>query len=221
MTSDMASSANEPAAAPPASPTVGRPRFPESKEEKTARLARTVHQVGSGSAALESAQGGLPPVSILEGRIAQPLQATGDAVASAMALTLAADMAQEGHTVAQRFARCEITPADLTERSLANLEAVIRVISRPAWFVRKDVPQPGERCFDARRPVRDRFHRRRQESIVVGMQPHRLHHEAGGRRVCSRRNRLGIGERTVVTSAGHLAFRRPVVPAGDRRDDGG
>lgn len=197
-------------------------RFPESKEEKAARLAQIVRQVAGGANALESAQSGLPSLSVLEERIARQLEAADADAPAAMVKAVAAKKAQDGHAIAERLARGEIVPADLNEESFANLEAVIRVTGRPAWFVRNDVPQTQEAASTQRA---DEFW------ITIIAAAKKALWAVCGRTGCVMKQEDGsrvpvgtgwmIGERTLVTNAhvaGHLARRRQPVPAGDARN---
>ena len=197
-------------------------RFPELKEEKAARLLGTVRQLSRGSGAgLESLEGGLPTADVLKKRMTERLAAADGS--SPLVEAVAAKKAEAGHALAGRIVRDEIQVADLSEASVSALEAVIRVTGRPAWFVRKNVPQTEEAA--SANTADDEFW------IVLISQASKDLRRACGRVGCIMKQEDGtripvgtgwmVGERTLVTNAhvaGHLARRKPVVPAGDARD---
>jgi glutamyl endopeptidase len=198
-----------------------RPRFPESKEERVARLVEFVRRFSPPArGALEAQAGALAPPHLLEQRIAARLMAS-QIGPHETAQALARKTAQEGFDVAQKVQRGEITLANLSERVAANLEAVIRVSGRPAWFVRGDVPQTQEAGTT---PTGDEF-------WITYVTPQRQKIE----KLCAQvgcvivdddgtRTRVGtawmIGVHTVITNAHvafHLANRNPALPAADAR----
>lgn len=119
-----------------------RPRFPETIEERAARLARMValHAADAPSNSLESASNPIPPVSALEARIKTRLAESDDAAPPGLVGALAARTAAEGHRIATGLVQGDLRVQDLNQTALANLESVIRVVGRPAWFVRQDAP---------------------------------------------------------------------------------
>ena len=198
------------------------PRFPESAHERAARLTGMVRRLGGGAAAnLEStASSGLPSPSVLQKRIAQRLAAAASDTPRAMIDALATAKAEAGHALAARLIHREVGIEELPDESLANLEAVIRVADRPAWFVRKDVPQTeagssaGENEF----------------WVVLISNAGRALSQACGRIGCLMKQDSGgrtpvgtawvIGPRTIATNAhvaSHLTMRRPVAAPGDPR----
>jgi hypothetical protein len=158
---------------------------------------------------LEAAGTGLPGPELVERRIVARLD-TADIKGELpleMKRALARETAQSSHAVAEQLGRDEISLGDLTNHALANLEAVIRVVGRPAWYVRQDVPTPEEN---------DELSRDDEFWIVrIGNAGKAL------RRVCSRTGIITraeggdrvpfgtawmIGPRTVVTNA-HVAVQ--------------
>jgi hypothetical protein len=120
-----------------------KPRFRESADEKAARLAGSIQRLHVAAAAettLESAQAGLPTLEIVEQHIAANLKAACSGT-PALAEAVANKTAQEGFNVARSLLDGAINHQDLTGEQMANLEAVIQVIGRPAWFVNSDAPQ--------------------------------------------------------------------------------
>jgi hypothetical protein len=119
-----------------------KPRYPESWEQKAMRIARTASQMAERvDGALESTgKASLAPPNVLEARIAERLAASAPHIAPEAIAALAATKARNGHAMAQKLASGDIKPDDLTEDALANLESVIRVSDRPAWYVESDEP---------------------------------------------------------------------------------
>jgi hypothetical protein len=106
-----------------------KPRYPESADERAARLTGVARRMRLGGGALESAQPSLPPAEVIERRIAAKLKAAspGDAL---FAKALAGKMATERYKIASSLITGEINQADLTAETMANLEAVIHVTGR-------------------------------------------------------------------------------------------
>ena len=196
-------------------------RFAESKEEKAARLFGTMRQLAAGGGVgLESAGDKLPPKDVLQARMTERLAASDGP--SPLIETIAAKKAEDGLALAGRIVRDEIRVADLSEESVSALEAVISVVGRPAWFVRKNVPQTQEAASTQRA---DEFW------ITIIAAARKALWEVCGRTGCVMKQEDGarvpvgtgwmIGERTLVTNAhvaGHLARRRQPAPAGDARN---
>jgi hypothetical protein len=117
-------------------------RFPESEEEKAARLAGTIQKLRLSSRGLESSAPALPSPEALEQRIAARLKSA--APQPALAEVVASKTAQDGWTVARSLIEGDLSHSDLTPQAMANLEAIIRVTGRPAWFVKSDAPETNE-----------------------------------------------------------------------------
>ena len=98
------------------------PRFPESPEERAQRLARLARRLGE-------------PVGGLDHRLAARLAAAQPALAGVPALAHARQIVADGLNAARRLTEGDWKPTDLTALAMANLEAVIRVESRPAWLL--------------------------------------------------------------------------------------
>lgn len=187
------------------------------------RIAGTAARMaGSASGSLESSgRESLLAPDRLADRMGARLAASAPDMSADVVATLAASKAKAGCATAQKLARGEIAPVDLTEDALANLEAVIRVSDRPAWFVRDDFPR-----IDTETP-----NDRNREFWITLITPARKKM----RSVCSavgcimkeqdsKRTPIGTGwliaEQTLVTNghvADHLALRKPGVPASDPR----
>jgi len=118
-------------------------RFPESAEQKAERLSGAIRRLRLSSAGLESAAPTLPSLGALEQRIAAQLK-TAAPTQLALAEATAGKIAQEGWTIARELIEGEISHIDLNLQMMANLEAVIRVTGRPAWFIKDDAPQTDE-----------------------------------------------------------------------------
>jgi hypothetical protein len=117
-------------------------RFPESSDERAARLAAMLGKMATCASHLENTGSALPGVDTLERRIGARLAAV-DVGPDQLKNSLAHRLARDGHAVATQLARSEIRFDDLSASALANVEAVIRVVGRPAWCVRNDAPEPG------------------------------------------------------------------------------
>ena len=128
-------------------PEIGTRRWVESTEERAARLVRVVKQFGKLPGSVESTGTGVPNQNLVQDRIAARLEAadTHGEVPAGMRRALAQKAAHTGLSTAQQLILGELRLDDLTEDSVANLESVIRVIGRPAWFVCYDAPEPPER----------------------------------------------------------------------------
>jgi glutamyl endopeptidase len=125
--------------------STGATRFPESTDEKAARLSAIVGKMAASGSNLENAGSTLPSVDALERRIGARLASADvkDEEPNQLKTALARQLAKNGHAVATQLARGEVRFHDLDTSKLANVEAVIRVAGRPAWYVRKDVPEVG------------------------------------------------------------------------------
>jgi glutamyl endopeptidase len=127
-----------------------RQHFPESEEEKSARLVQFARGIAAPSpqhqpSALENADSdGLPGPEILQQRITSQLNAAdrNETLPQQTKQAMAREMAQSGYEIAAQIRRGDAHLADLNLCTLDNLEAVIRVVGRPAWFVRQNVPGP-------------------------------------------------------------------------------
>jgi glutamyl endopeptidase len=198
-------------------------RFPESPDEKAARLSANIRKLAVSASNLESTGSALPNVETLERRIRSRLTSV-DANHKAPGPpthVLARQLAENGHAVATQLVRGEVCADDLDPPGLANLEAVIRVVGRPAWYVRDDVPGPEDE-HDLSRD--DEFW-----IVQIGNASKEL------RRVCARVGVVTlvndgqpipfgtawvIGARTVITNAHvgkQLAYQAPGIAAGDSR----
>lgn len=199
-----------------------RPRFPESREERAARLVQAIRRMpDAAGSALESRGGGLPARSLLEQRIAARLKETKSDVPNKVVKALAKKKARDGYDLAKSVRRRDLRVADLTEESVANLEAVIRVSGRPAWFVRENMPQTQE---TASTPTADEFwiayitaakKKMRDVCARVGCI---ILEENGARKPAG--TDWMIGARALVTNAhvaALLAFRNPAAPTADPR----
>ncbi|MCK1319615.1 MULTISPECIES: serine protease [unclassified Bradyrhizobium] len=208
-----------------------RQRFPESEEERAARLvafARGIAAPAAGhqsSSALESMDdGGLPGPEALQQRIVAQLDAA-DSNTDLPQLTkeaMARDIAQSGHEIATQIRGGDARLADLNLDALSNLEAVIRVVGRPAWYVRQNVPAPEA---GADRTRDDEFW-----IVKIGSAGNKL------RSICSRAGVVMldtggspvpfgtawmIGSDTIITNAHvarELAHQDGGLPADDPRD---
>lgn len=187
------------------------------------RIADTAVRLASGGQSSLESSGNerLSPPEVLEGRIAARLAASAPEVPADVVAALAASKAKDGHATAQQLTRGEKAAVDLTDDALANLEAVIRVSNRPAWFVLDDFPRiDGEALNDTNRefwitlitPARKKM---RSVCSAVGC----IFKEQD-----STRTPIGTGwliaEQTLITNAhvaGHLALLKPGVLAGDPR----
>lgn len=118
-------------------------RFPESAEERAARLTSTIRKLRPSPAGLESSAPALPSSKALEQRIAARLK-TAAPGQQRLAEAVASKTAQDGWTVARSLIQGDLSHNDLTPQAMANLEAVISVTGRPAWFVKDDAPQTDE-----------------------------------------------------------------------------
>jgi hypothetical protein len=197
-----------------------KPRYPESADERAARLTGAVRRMRLGGGALESAQPSLPPTEVIERRISAKLKAASPADAP-FAEALAGKMAAEGYKIASSLIAGEINQADLTAETMANLEAVIHVTGRPAWYVRNDAPQTQETGADQ---VADEFwitHIVAAEAALLDVCARigciMVEHGAA---LSPRATGWLIGKNTIVTNA-HvapgLARQNPVAPADDPR----
>lgn len=116
-------------------------QFPESVEEKAARLAARAGLLaaraslaGAKEASLESDGPALPTADQLAVRMAERLRQVGATPAEAAAQATMA--AQEGRAAAIGLARGDRRLDDLSPAMVANVEAVISIVGRPAWHVR-------------------------------------------------------------------------------------
>lgn len=198
-------------------------RFPETLEQRAARLARMVSLLATDtpSGSLESTAGPLPPVLMLQARIKSRLAKSDDTAPSGLVEGLAVRSAAEGHRVATGLARGDVRVEDLDEAALANLESVIRVVGRPAWFIRKDAPVYGDG---------QEIGREDEHWVVMITAAKRALFNACSRAGCvimekdGRRTPIGtawiIARHTIITNA-HvariLARRNPAQPASDPR----
>jgi hypothetical protein len=198
-------------------------RFPETMEQRAIRLARMVslHATDAPSGVLESTAGPIPRVSVLEARIKARLAVSGEEAPPGLAEALAVRNATEGHRIATGLARGDLRVEDLDEGALANLESVIRVVGRPAWFIRQDAPVIG----DGQEIGRDD-----EFWVVMITAARRALLDACSRAGCVMMEKDGtrtpvgtawmIGKHTVITNA-HvarlLALRNPALPATDPR----
>jgi len=186
-----------------------------------------VRRIAPAPSALESLgsdEGGLPDPEVLQRRIATRLDSadTSKTLPKETKDVMARELACSGHEVATQLQLGEMRLDDLDHSALANLEAVIRVVGRPAWYVRQNVPEPHEEI----EPTRD------DEFWIVAV-------GNGGsklRAICARagvvtRSTGGepvpfgtawmIGVRTVITNAHvarDLAHQDVVLPATDARE---
>ncbi|HEY0130402.1 MAG TPA: serine protease [Allosphingosinicella sp.] len=196
-----------------------RPRYPESREEKAARLLRSAGQMkAASSAAVESAGGGSGGDEIAS-KISARLASAG--IAEAAAAPLARMSVDTARATLDAAARGELSPADVSTRQLASLEAVISVTGRPAWFVRNNVPVAeggvGDRASEYWLVHLSNLHDKIKEACSrVGA----IFMEEDGRRIA-----IGTGwiieDGIVATNAHvarHLYFRKPVVAANDPAD---
>lgn len=198
-----------------------KPRYPESTDERAARLTGVVRKMRLQGGGMESAQPVLPTQGELERHIAARLKEAGRADPG-LAEATAANIAREGFNTARALIAGDIRQADLTAESMAHLEAVVRVTGRPAWFVRNDAPQTQETGADQ---IADEFW-----IATMSTAQNRLHD------ICSRVGCIMfgadidnvnpaatgwlIGSNTIVTNAHvgkSLARQNPALPASDPR----
>lgn len=186
-------------------------------------MSANIRKMAASASNLESTGSALPNVETLERRIRSRLTSV-DANHKAPGPpthVLARQLAENGHAVATKLARGEVRADDLDPPGLANLEAVIRVVGRPAWYVRDDVPGPEDE-LDLSRD--DEFW-----IVQIGNAGKEL------RRVCARVGVVTlvndgqpipfgtawvIGARTVITNAHvgkQLVYQAPGIAAGDSR----
>jgi hypothetical protein len=92
---------------------------------------------------LEASTPTLRSLEALERRIAARFKTVAPAQAG-FAEAVANKTARDGWTVARSLIEGGISQNDLTPQAMANLEAVISVTGRPAWFVKGDAPQTDE-----------------------------------------------------------------------------
>jgi Trypsin-like peptidase domain len=197
-----------------------KPRYPESIDERAARLAGAFRRMRLPGEALESSQLTLPPANVVERRIAARLikASRGD---RAVAEVLAGKMAIDGFNVARSLIAGEIDHTDLHTEAMANLEAVIHVIGRPAWYVRNDAPQTEEIGADQ---AADEF----WITQIVAAQEKLLDVCArvgcimveDGAALLPRATGWLIGKNTIVTNAHvapRLALQNPSAPVNDPR----
>ncbi|WP_439397276.1 trypsin-like serine peptidase [Bradyrhizobium sp. PMVTL-01] len=125
---------------------ISRARFPESAEERAERVIKDIKKLGLGPAAaprevgeLESVAPKSPSLQEVERRIEWNLKAASPG-ATELARAVANKTAREGLDLAASLAGGYVSHHDLNTGQLANLEAVIQVIGRPAWFVEGDAP---------------------------------------------------------------------------------
>ncbi|GAA0025024.1 trypsin-like serine peptidase [Bradyrhizobium diazoefficiens] len=125
---------------------ISRARFPESTEERAERVIKEIKKLGLGPAAAPREAGGLesvapksPSLQEVEQRIEWNLKAASPG-ATELARAVANKTAREGLDLAASLAGGHVSHRDLNAGQLANLEAVIQVIGRPAWFVEGDAP---------------------------------------------------------------------------------
>jgi hypothetical protein len=119
-------------------------RFAESREERVNRLVGVARSMLPNAAHLEGAGSALPGRCEVQRRIAARLKAV-DVVGQLpceATNALARDVAHRGHAAIERISRGDVQLQDLDDEAVGNLEAVIRVVGRPAWYLRQNVPMP-------------------------------------------------------------------------------
>jgi len=212
---------------PPRQRHAGKPHFPESTEEKAARIVDLVRRTARAPSALESLgidKGGLPDPKVLQQRIATRLNSAdaGETLPKEAKDVMAREFARSGHEVATQLQRDEMRLDDLDHSALTNLEAVIRVVGRPAWYVRQNIPQPQPEVAPTRD---DEFW-----IVAIGNAGSKLRAICGRAGVVTRSDGGApvpfgtawmIGARTVITNAHvakSLAFQDAALPANDARD---
>jgi hypothetical protein len=203
--------------------STGAIRFPESADEKAARLSAAIEKMAGSASNLESAGSTLPSVDRLKQRIGARLGSADveNELPQPLKSALANELAEKGLALAKQISRGEVRSDDLNAPGLANLEAVIRVVGRPAWYVRNDAPEVGN----------ENDLSRDEEFWIVQVA------NAGKelRRICARVGVVTVvndgqpipfgtawvvGERTVITNAHvgkQLTHQPPGIAAGDLR----
>lgn len=133
---------------------IRRARFPESAEERAERIVKEVRKLGLGPAkagteagALESTLSKSPSVQDIEQRIDRNLRAVSPGTPE-LARALANKTTHEGIELAALLVAGDVRHRDLDEDRLANLEAVIQVVGRPAWFIAGDAPDTSAATAD-------------------------------------------------------------------------
>lgn len=188
-----------------------RPRFPESSDERAARLLGTARLLaGPRVGALESAGVNLPPAAAIAARLERNLAALG--VATAVAKPQARLAAREGIGLISDAGRGNLDIADLEPTKLSALEAVIRVVGRPSWLVRGDMPALGPADDSWAMDVQDRFLCIPQASRSIG-----AIFKTDGEKTAVGTGWM-IAPRLLATNAHvarHLFFRKMPVAAGD------
>lgn len=178
------------------------------------RLTRTaVSRFRAGEATLESTgTAPMPALDVLQESITTHLAARMPNPDAARAL--ASRIARSGYAAAQSLSDGSLQATELSEESLANLEAVIRVTDRPAWFVQRNRPQiaPGDRLGDfwiARLGTMLASVRAVCSSVAC------ISKDVGAGRIAIGTGWLVCG-RTLITNAHvgqHLAYRKPGASA--------
>lgn len=89
---------------------------------------------------------GVPDTAALEQRIADRLSA-GQVAIDPLATVQAARMVRDGLDTAKKIAQGDVSASQLPDGAMANVEAVVQVSERPAWFVKNNSPVlvPGDR----------------------------------------------------------------------------
>jgi hypothetical protein len=200
-----------------------KPRYPESPDERAARLVGAVRKLRLSGGTTESAQPTLPSQNDLERHIAAQLKAAAPTQPQ-LAEATAANMAKHGLATARGLITGDIRQADLKPETMAFTEAVILVTGRPAWYVRHDAPQThavgADRIADefwitTMSSAQDRLHEvcERVGCIMLGSSDGGLSPVATG---------WMIGTNTLVTNAhvGRLMARQNLALAGNDPRDG-
>lgn len=200
-----------------------KPRYPESPDERAARLVGAVRKLRLSGGTTESAQPMLPLQNDLERHIAAQLKAAAPTQPQ-LAEATAANMAKHGLATARGLITGDIRQADLKPEIMASTEAVILVTGRPAWYVRNDAPETqavgADRIADefwiaTMSSVQARLHEvcERVGCIMLGSSDGDLSPVATG---------WMIATNTLVTNAhvGRLMARQNLALAGNDRRDG-
>jgi glutamyl endopeptidase len=200
-------------------------RFAESAEERADRLVTIARSMLPGTGHVEGAGSELPSPCEVQRRIATRLKAA-DVVGQLpdeAANALARDVAHRGHAAIEQIYRGDVQLHDLDHESIANLEAVIRVVGRPAWYVRQNVPMPDP---DIELNRDDDFW-----IVKIGTAGMKLRRTCGCAGVVTLASggdprpfgtAWMIGPRTIVTNAHvakDLAYRASGISPGDARDN--
>ncbi|KJC50370.1 hypothetical protein UP09_04840 [Bradyrhizobium sp. LTSP885] len=200
-----------------------KPRYPESSDERAARLVGAIRRMRLSEGNTESLQPVLPSQDRFERHIAAQLKAAAPEH-SELAEATAARMARDGLLTARGLIKGDIRQADLKPETMAFTEAVILVTGRPAWFVRHDTPQTQETGADR---IADEFW-----ITTMSLEVNRLHDicaRVGCIMLGSSEDSLApiatgwmIGNNTLVTNAhvGKLLARQNLALAGNDPRDG-